>query len=143
MPFAAAISEHPLPTHAIGEAVGDVLERLGEEPTLAALFVTAPHAGALEEMARTVHTVLQPRVLLGAAAVSVLAGSREVEETAAVSLWAARLPGSVKAVRLTAAADRGAGDDEPTWRFEGWPDTAGPLEGGPAERERGDAGLEA
>ena len=32
MPFAAALSEHPLPTHAIGEAVGQVLERLGEEP---------------------------------------------------------------------------------------------------------------
>ena len=33
--------EHPLPTHATGEVVGQVLETLGEQPDLAVVFVTA------------------------------------------------------------------------------------------------------
>ncbi len=94
MPFAAALSEHPLATHATGEAVGEVIERLhlehGEPVDLAVVFVTAPHAGVLEDVAATVRTLLRPRALLGCAAVSVLAGSHEAEEVAAVSLFAAR-----------------------------------------------------
>jgi small ligand-binding sensory domain FIST len=94
MPFAAALSEHPLATHATGEAVGEVIERLhlehGEPVDLAIVFVTAPHAGVLEDVAATVRTLLRPRALLGCAAVSVLAGSHEAEEVAAVSLFAAR-----------------------------------------------------
>ena len=41
VPFAAALSEHPSPPIAVGEVVGEVLERLGPEPDLAVLFVTA------------------------------------------------------------------------------------------------------
>ena len=104
MPFAAALSEHPLATHAVGEVVGQVLEELGEEPDLAVLFATAPHVGALEDIVGAVRAVLRPGRLLGASAVSVLGGAREVEETAAVSLWAARLgdrPAPPRPVRLT------------------------------------------
>ena len=45
--FAAALSEHPLATQAVGEVVGQVLESLGTPPDVAMLFVTGPHAGAL------------------------------------------------------------------------------------------------
>ena len=66
---AAAISEHPLPTHAVGYAVGEVLDALGStRPDLAAVFVTGNHAGVLEDIGRTVTAVLRPRVLVGAAA---------------------------------------------------------------------------
>ena len=102
MPFAAALSEHPLATHAVGEVVGEVLERLGPAPDLAVLFVTAPHAGVMEDMAAAVRSLLGPRVLLGATAVSVVGGRREIEETSAVSLWGGRFPGAVTPVRLTA-----------------------------------------
>ena len=85
MPFAAALSEHPLATHAIGEVVGDVLDQLaledGEAVDLAIVFVTAPHVGVLEDVASTVRALLHPRALIGASAVSVLAGGHEVEET--------------------------------------------------------------
>jgi small ligand-binding sensory domain FIST len=111
MPFAAALSEHPLATHAIGEAVGEVIERLhlehGEPVDLAVVFVTAPHAGVLEDVAATVRAVLHPRALLGCAAVSVLAGPHEAEEVAAVSLFAARW------ARATLASPR------PIWLPEG------------------------
>ena len=94
MPFAASLSEHPLATHATGEVVGDVLDQLrleADEPVdLATVFVTAPHVGVLEDVAATVRSLLRPRSLLGASAVSVLAGAHEAEETAAVSVFAAR-----------------------------------------------------
>ncbi|MHB8439840.1 MAG: FIST N-terminal domain-containing protein, partial [Acidimicrobiales bacterium] len=90
MPFAAAMSEHPVTAHAVGEVTGQVLEKLGERPDLAMLFVTAPHAGALEEAAAAVDAVLHPLVMLGAAAESVAGPHREVEQSAAVTLFAAR-----------------------------------------------------
>ncbi len=121
MPFAAALSEHPLATHAVGEVVGEVLERLGAQPDLAVVFVTAPHAGALEDIAGAVRATLAPRVLLGATAVSVLGGRREVEDSAAVALWAGRLGGAAP-VRLTA---RPAGDG---WQIDGLdPERLGPA----------------
>jgi small ligand-binding sensory domain FIST len=103
MPFAASMSEHPMATHATGEVVGHVLEALGDAPDLAVLFVTAPHAGALEDIARTVREVLHPGTLLGVTAVSVLGGDREVEEHPAVTLWAASLGAAVTPVRLDAS----------------------------------------
>lgn len=101
MPFAAALSEHPLPTHAVGEVVGAVLEQLGEEPDLAVLFVSAGHTGALEDMASAVRMLVRPRVLIGCTAGSVVGGDREVEDHTAVSLFAGRLP-TVVPVRLVA-----------------------------------------
>jgi small ligand-binding sensory domain FIST len=101
--FAASLSVHPLPTHAIGEVIGHALERVGEAPDLAVLFATAAQAGAMEDMARAVREVLRPGCLLATSAVSVLAGSHEVEEHPAVALWAARLGEPVTPVRLTAA----------------------------------------
>ena len=50
--FAFGLSEHPLPTQAVGEVVGQVLDSLGPDapqPDLALLFVTAPHGGAMDE----------------------------------------------------------------------------------------------
>ncbi len=88
MPFAAAVSEHPLATHATGEVVGDILEKLPEAPDLAVLFVTGPHVGVLEDIAATVARLLSPGCLVGATAVSVLGGREEVEGTPGVALWA-------------------------------------------------------
>ncbi len=47
MPFAAALSEHPVRGDAGGEVVGAVLEALGLEPDLVVLFVSAGHTGAI------------------------------------------------------------------------------------------------
>ena len=88
MPYTAALSEHPLPTEAAGEVIGEVLEGVGVDSDLAVMFVTAAHGGALEDMARAARTVLRPKALLAATAVSVVGGGREVEEQPAVTLWA-------------------------------------------------------
>src|SRR3954449_9278499 len=101
MPFASALSEHPVTAIAVGEVTGQVLEQLGAAPDLALLFLTPHHGGALEDAAAAVRAILHPRTLLGCAAVAVTGVGREVEDGPAVTLWAGRL-GSVAPVRLGA-----------------------------------------
>ncbi len=115
MPFAASLSEHPVPAEAAGEVIGEVLEQVGPEPDLAVLFATAPLTGAVEDIAGAVRSLLRPRTLLGATAVSVLAGPREVEERSALTLWAGST-GPATPVRLEAEPD----DDG--YRVRGLPD---------------------
>ena len=50
VPFASALSEHPVTSEAIGEVVGAVLEAIGERPDLVMVTVTRSHAGALEDI---------------------------------------------------------------------------------------------
>ena len=78
MPFGAALSEHPVPAVAVGEALGEILERVGPEPDLAVVFATTPLTGAMEDIVATIRSVLRPRTLLGSTAVSVVGGEREV-----------------------------------------------------------------
>jgi len=101
MPFAAALSEHPLATHAVGEVVGAVLERLQGPPDLAVLFVGLPHVGATEDIAAAVRRLLEPRALIGCTASTVAGGRREAEDTPALALWAGRF-GAAVPFRLTA-----------------------------------------
>ena len=102
--FASALSEHPLATQAVGETVGSILEQLDGPPDLVTLFVTAPHRGALEDIARAVRQLLNPRVLVGATAVSVVGGAREVEGDPGVALFAARFGVEIEPIRLEAFA---------------------------------------
>ncbi len=88
MRFGSAISEHPITAIATGEVTGAVLEAVGESPSLAVLFVTPAHGGALEDIVRTVDEILRPEVLLGVVASSVVGPGREVERGPAISLWA-------------------------------------------------------
>lgn len=99
MRFGSAISEHPVTAIATGEVTGAVLESVGENPSLALVFVTPAHGGALEDVVRTVDQILHPEVLLGAVATSVVGPGREVERGAGLSLWAGS-DLSVSGVRL-------------------------------------------
>ena len=114
MGYAAALSEHPVTAHATGEVIGEVLERAAAAgtgaPDLALLFVTAPHAGALEDAAAAVVSTLEPAVLIGCGAESVVGPGREVEQTAAVALWTAA-GFDAEAVQLPAGAYRGGPPD--------------------------------
>jgi small ligand-binding sensory domain FIST len=119
VPFASALSEHPVPTEATGEVAGAVLESLGDRPDLAVVVATRPHAGALEDIIGAVSSVLHPLAVVGGIAESAVGTGREVEETPAISLWAGRVgplvPLSLDATRLA--------DD--SWHFEGWPSALG------------------
>jgi small ligand-binding sensory domain FIST len=115
MPFASALSEHPIATQATGEVTGAVLEALGDRPDLVVVCVTPPHSGALDDIVAAIDAVLHPLAMIGCAAESVLGTGKEVEETAAISLWAARL-GPLLPVSLQAV--QGTDGD---WEFTGWP----------------------
>ena len=92
--------------HAVGEAAGQVLERLDGRPDLATVFVTAGHAGALEDVASAVRSILQPTTLVGCAAESVLANGWEVEGSAAIVVWAGQVGPVVPVhLRLVRTAD--------------------------------------
>jgi small ligand-binding sensory domain FIST len=94
--FACGLSEHPVPTQAVGEAVGQTLEGLADErPDLVVVFASPHHVGAFEDIATSVRTLLDPTLLLGCSAVAVIGGPREVEDKPALSVFAARLPATV------------------------------------------------
>lgn len=106
MPFAAALSEHPDPAAATGEVAGALLEALGPAPDLVVVFATAAHRDAFADVTDAVARFLRPRRLLGATALGVVGGGREVEQQAALSAWGARLspsgPVDVAPLRLDA-----------------------------------------
>ena len=81
MPFAAALSEHPLadPRRRRGGRPG-ARRRSATRPTWPCCSSPAPFAGAIEDIAATVRATLRPGALIGATASSVLGGDREVEE---------------------------------------------------------------
>lgn len=116
--FASGLSEHPVPVHAVGEATGQVLDQLGDErPDLVVMFASLHHVGAFEDIASTVAATLRPHVLFGGTAVAVIGGAREVENHPALSLFAARLPGTeILPVRLEMMVTSG---DTPS--VIGWP----------------------
>ena len=105
---AAALSEHPLATHAVGECVGHLLERVGPAPDLLVVAVTPPLLGALDDVAGAARGLLAPAVTLGVGAASVLGGPREVEGRAAVTMLAVTTDGldpAARPVRLEALHD--------------------------------------
>ncbi|MGH8971668.1 MAG: FIST signal transduction protein [Acidimicrobiia bacterium] len=116
--YACGLSEHPIPTQAVGEAVGQVLEGLDDErPDLVLLFASPHHVGAFEDIATATRALLEPAVLLGASAAAVIGGPREVEDRTALSIFAARLPATILTpVRLEVVPT----PDGPS--LVGWPD---------------------
>lgn len=91
MPFAAALSAHPVAAQAIGEVIGQVLEVIGKEPPdLAVVFLSGHHKAAAADAGAALRGLLRPATLLGATASAVMANGREVEHAPAVTLWAGR-----------------------------------------------------
>lgn len=104
----AALSEHPLATHAVGECVGHLLERVGPAPDLLVVAVTPPLLGALDDVVGAARGLLGPSVTLGVGAAAVLGGPREVEGRAAVAMFAVAAGGlgpAARPVRLEAPGD--------------------------------------
>ncbi|MFP5322818.1 MAG: FIST N-terminal domain-containing protein [Acidimicrobiia bacterium] len=89
MPFAAALSEHPVAADAVGEVIGAIVEQRGVEPDLVVVFASAAHVEFLGEISAAVRNVLRPQTLLGASASAVLAGPHEAEDGPALAVWAA------------------------------------------------------
>lgn len=108
---AAAASQHPLTTQATGEVAGHLLEAGGPHPDLVAVFTTAAHAGALEDIAGTLQATLRPLAVVGCSADAVVGPDHELERGPAVVALAAR----VGPLQVVPIAIRGGGVD-------GWPE---------------------
>jgi small ligand-binding sensory domain FIST len=105
--YAAALSEHPVPAHAVGEVAGEVMEALGgEDPDLVVCFASPHFVGALDDVTFALASLLSPRVAFGTSAIAVIGGAHEVEHGPALSVFAATLPdATITPIRLTAARD--------------------------------------
>ncbi len=89
--YEAALSQHPLAVSAVGEVAGELLERFGgERPDLVVCFASPHHVGTFEDLTGVLRSVLEPEVLIGCTAVSVIGGAHEVEDGPAIAAWAAR-----------------------------------------------------
>ena len=115
MSFAVALSEAESTADAAAAVADDLAGAFDADlPAALVFFATAAHLEAMDLLAATLADRLAPEVVLGAGAVSVIAGGRELEETPAVAAWTAPLTGAVP-VRLSAApgADHAPSDDLP------------------------------
>lgn len=118
--YAAALSQHPVPAHAVGEVAGSLLEQLDGEPPDLLVFFASPHlVGALDDVSRAFRRLLEPGVLLGVTAAAVIGGPREAEDVPALSAWAGRLGDGVRPVGLQMVDT----PDGPA--VSGWPDGIG------------------
>jgi small ligand-binding sensory domain FIST len=91
--FAAAASNAERLDAAIDECVDQLRATLDSPPDLVVVFFSHAYGADLDTLPEQLSTKLQPRTLLGCTAESIVAGGREIEGTAALSIWAARLPG--------------------------------------------------
>lgn len=87
MRCAAALSTHPIPSHATGDVIADVLGLHESVPDLVLVVATASFGGAAEDILSTVQTLLHPRQLLFTASSGILAAGTEVSEGPALGVW--------------------------------------------------------
>ena len=109
MPYTSSLSTHNDPGVAIGEPIGEILEALGPSPDVVTLFISGGFIGHTEEFLSATLQLLQPKTLIGTTAVSVIAGSREVEQQSAIAMWAGRFDGKASTIRLNARRSQNGG----------------------------------
>lgn len=94
MHFVSRLSTAPRLETAVSELSESVLDALGgAHPDLALVFVAAQHRESWLELPRLLSERLGGSVLVGCSGGGVIGGGREIEQSAAVSLTAAQLPG--------------------------------------------------
>jgi small ligand-binding sensory domain FIST len=99
--YAAALSQHPIPAHAVGEVAGSILEQLDGEPPDVLVYFASPHfVGALEDMNTALRRLIEPDVLIGMTTAAVIGGAVEAETVPALSAWAVSGVGAATPVGL-------------------------------------------
>ena len=87
--YAAALSQHPVPAHAVGETAGQIMDELqGDDPDLVVCFASPHFVGAFDDVAHALRQLLGPKVFLGGTAVSIIGGAHEIEDQPALSVFA-------------------------------------------------------
>lgn len=88
MRCAAALSTHPVPSYAAGEVLGGILECGNEAPDFALVLLSPPLAGAAEDIANAIRTVLSPTDFAVVLSSGVVAAGTEVLRGPALAIWA-------------------------------------------------------
>jgi small ligand-binding sensory domain FIST len=121
--FACALSVEADSGTAEQSALADLEVALeGAAPDLVVAFATHHHGAALEGLGPRLARATGAAVVLGCTAESVIGGTREVEGSPGISLWAASLPGT--SVRFFEVEARRSDGDEP--EFSGLPPVGEP-----------------
>ncbi|RKS72033.1 small ligand-binding sensory domain FIST [Actinomadura pelletieri DSM 43383] len=92
--FGDGLALGPDLSKAAASAVEQALAPLSAAPDLVCVFIRAEDPGEIEAAAAAAVRAAGPAVLLGCSASGVIGAGRGVEETGAVSAWAAVLPGA-------------------------------------------------
>jgi len=92
--FASALSTEDSTDQALAEVLREALEQLSAPVDLAYIFVTSHHQDHLDAIAKESCRLLGTECVIGCMAESVLCNDQEAEETPAISLWLASLPGT-------------------------------------------------
>ena len=91
--FAAAASTAVDHNEALDEIVPSLLDQLGGVPDLVVCFFSMDHAEAASGIALSLSERLGTSAIVGCTAQAVIGGRKELEGSAGLSVWAARLPG--------------------------------------------------
>lgn len=106
MSWTVGVSTHPQASHATGEVIGQVLERLGTEPDVVVVFVSG-HRRELDEVTAALRATLRPGLVLGTTAGTVVGGRREIETPPALAVLAGRAAGATGLRLRTRRVERG------------------------------------
>lgn len=90
MPFAAALSTNRDTARALDEVCTQALAGFDGPPDLAVLFFSPHHCEQADQLAEAAQERLRPRCLLGCNGEAIVADSREIEQSPALSLWLGR-----------------------------------------------------
>jgi small ligand-binding sensory domain FIST len=125
--YAAALSTHPVAFEAVGAVAGEIIEQLdGDRPDLLVCFMSRHHVARFNDIANGLRALIEPDVLIGATAISIAGGSREVEDEPALSVWAADWGGGRANGFLLDVSSYADVDGTESVRVDGWPtDIAG------------------
>jgi small ligand-binding sensory domain FIST len=91
--FGAAASTAADHQQALDEVVPAVLGQVGERPDLVVCFFSMDHAEAAAGISLGLSERMGTATIIGCTAGGVISGRRELEDSPALSVWAARLPG--------------------------------------------------
>jgi small ligand-binding sensory domain FIST len=91
--FGAAASTAPDHQRALDEVVPALLGQVGERPDLVVCFFSMEYAEAAAGIALSLSERTGTAMIIGCTAGGVIGGNREIEDSPALSVWAARLPG--------------------------------------------------
>ncbi len=118
MPFAAALSQASLTSGALDEVCSTIGPFFSEAPALVLAFFSPHHLPSAQKLAEELQRRLKPGCLLGCVGETIIGNEREVEQSPALSVWAARWPRRVEMTPFHLVLERTSEGAS----LLGWPD---------------------